>query len=488
MIFATLLLLAPVAIHASPLANAATACLSSASVPQIQSTDSSWSRTIKPFNLRLPYTPIAVAYPTTVPQVQAAVLCGAQLNLTVTPKSGGHSYASHGLGGEDGHLVIDMRQFKEVTVDKTTQIATVGVGARLGNVAQSLYSQGQRAFSHGTCPGVGVGGHVVGGGYGYSSRTKGLASDALVEAEIVLANGTFTTASATNNPELFWALRGAGSSFGVITRMKFQTFAAPTNNIVFSYGLNVNAQSMKNAFAVLQDYANSTAMPAEMNMRVFINRGSVSLMGVFYGTQSAFQTAISPVLSKIGNPGGQVQQKGWIDALTGYAYMSLSTPLDYDVHETFFSKSLMTERLDDTAMTAFWNYWYNTARANSRDWYLIVDLHGGQSSAITKLGQDYSSYAHRKALIKYEFYDRVNSGSYPSNGLSFLNGWVDTITNSMKSTQFGMYINYADPTLSTTQAQNSYWLGNYAKLANIKKEVDPANLFSNPQAVGRVQV
>jgi hypothetical protein len=105
-------------------------------------------------------------------------------------------------------------------------------------------------------------------------------------------------------------------------------------------------------------------------------------MGVFYGTQSAFQTAISPVLSKIGNPSGSVQTKGWIDTLTGYAYMPLATSLDYDIHETFvspchhsrqntsnlpqFSKSLMTERLNDAAMTAFWAYWYNTARSNTR--------------------------------------------------------------------------------------------------------------------------
>ncbi|EHL01053.1 hypothetical protein M7I_3016 [Glarea lozoyensis 74030] len=195
-------------------------------------------------------------------------------------------------------------------------------------------------------------------------------------------------------------------------------------------------------------------------------------MGVFYGTQSAFQTAISPVLSKIGNPSGSVQTKGWIDTLTGYAYMPLATSLDYDIHETFFSKSLMTERLNDAAMTAFWAYWYNTARSNTRDWYLIVDLHGGISSAITKLGADYSSYAHRNALIKYEFYDRVSSGSYPSNGFSFLNDWVATVTK-------------ANPSLTTSQAQQNYWLGHYAKLAEIKSAVDPTNLFNNPQSVGR---
>jgi hypothetical protein len=69
---------------------------------------------------------------------------------------------------------------------------------------------------------------------------------------------------------------------------------------------------------------------------------------------------------------------------------------------------------------------------------------------------DATSYAHRNALLKYEFYDRVYSGNYPSNGFSFLNGWVETITATMKETTFGMYINYADPTLSLDEAHTYY--------------------------------
>jgi FAD/FMN-containing dehydrogenase len=128
-------------------------CLTTASVPQVSPGSSAYNLAIKPFNLRIPYTPAAVVQPTTVAQVQAAVSCGAKLGIPVSPKGGGHSYASHGLGGEDGHLMVDMKYFTSVKVNSTTQIAAIGTGSRLGNIAQSLYSQGQRAFSHGTCPG-----------------------------------------------------------------------------------------------------------------------------------------------------------------------------------------------------------------------------------------------------------------------------------------------------------------------------------------------
>lgn len=103
-------------------------CLASAAVPYESQTNSSWNVDILPFNERLPYTPAAVAIPTTTKHIQAAVSCGAKLRLKVTPKCGGHSYASFGLGGENGHLVVDLSRMNSVTVDTTTNIATVGGG------------------------------------------------------------------------------------------------------------------------------------------------------------------------------------------------------------------------------------------------------------------------------------------------------------------------------------------------------------------------
>lgn len=128
-------------------------CLDESNVPQDYPGTSNFTQDIIPYNLRLNYTPIAVAVPSTVPQVQAAVKCAAKLGVKVNPKSGGHSYASHSLGGEDGHFVVDLKFFTETTVDGGSQVATVGPGARLGNVALALFEQGERALAHGICPG-----------------------------------------------------------------------------------------------------------------------------------------------------------------------------------------------------------------------------------------------------------------------------------------------------------------------------------------------
>ena len=128
-------------------------CLKSSEVPVYTSGSSNYTQAIKPFNLRVPFTPAAYAVPGTVKHVQDAVSCGVKHKVPVTAKSGGHSYGSHGLGGEDGHLVLDLRKFNSVTVDQDAHTALVGSGGRLGNIALALYDQGKQATSHGTCPG-----------------------------------------------------------------------------------------------------------------------------------------------------------------------------------------------------------------------------------------------------------------------------------------------------------------------------------------------
>ncbi|KAF2839642.1 Glucooligosaccharide oxidase [Patellaria atrata CBS 101060] len=459
-------------------------CLSAAEIPQeIPGTDN-WTQAIKPYNIRLPFTPVALAVPETVQHVQDAVTCGRELGITISARSGGHSYASHSLGGEDGHLVIDLKLFHDIKLDPETGIAQVGPGARLGNTALALWEQGKKAISHGTCPGVGVGGHVLHGGYGFSSHTRGLALDNLVAADVVLADGSFVTASANENCDLFWALRGAGASFGIVTKFHFQTFDAPEQIIIYSHDLKWQTKDAAiTGFKALQDYTN--IQPTEMNTRLLIASGYFVLSGVYYGTQEGYEAAIAPLLEKVGTPtNSSVQNLAWIDSLRANAQEPLEMPLDYDYHSNFFAKSLMTRWVTDEAVEKFVDYWYDIANSSSILWFAIIDLHGGVNSAITKVPHNATSYAHRSATLKYEFNSLVFPGeTYPENGIPFLNDFVGTITETMKNETIGMYVNYADPTLTAEQAHKVYWLDHYERLAEIKEALDPGKLFENPQAI-----
>ena len=120
-----------------------------------------------------------------------------------------------------------------------------------------------------------------------------------------------------------------------------------------------------------------------------------------------------------------------------------------------------------------------------QSWYVIIDLHGGPSSAITKAGINSTSYAHRNARLKFQFSDIALNGTYPEGGESFLNGWVGNIIAAMDDTQLGMYINYPDATLSTFEAHRYYWRDQYERLSRIKRKYDPRGIFTNPQAINR---
>ncbi|KAI4700798.1 hypothetical protein J4E81_003762 [Alternaria sp. BMP 2799] len=464
-------------------------CLESRQVPVYAAGTKNYTQAVKPFNLRLPFKPASYVVPQTVKQVQDAVSCGVESGVQVTPKCGGHSYGSHGLGGEDGHLIVDMRRFNSVTVDQEAHTAVIGAGGRLGNIALALYDQGKQAISHGTCPGVGVSGLTLHGGYGMSSRLHGLTLDQLVSVTVVLHNSSVVTASPTSNPDLFWALRGAGAAFGIVTDFKFKTFDAPESNLVFSYNLSPsNTSQLANILTVLQNFTIHD-QPPELNMRMFLPN---QLTGVYYGNRSAFDTIMNPLLTKLNIPlegrgAGTVSTRKWIDTLTSFSNGPLPQPEIYDYHENFYAKSLMPEYLSPAAMNALADYYFTTARnIRGRSWYLLIDMHGGSGSAISKVPADETSYSHRNAVFKMQFNDRIfpDSATYTPKMMEFLNGWVDAIEKASEGEQFGMYINYADTNLTKADAHSRYWGEHYERLVGIKGVYDPQKVFEGPQLVG----
>ncbi|KAH7327392.1 hypothetical protein BKA65DRAFT_566835 [Rhexocercosporidium sp. MPI-PUGE-AT-0058] len=464
---------------------------------------------------------LALALPTKIPQIQDAVKCAAKFGVKVNPRSGGHSYASHSLGGEDGHLVVDLRYFRDIKVDRKTNVATIGPGARLGNVALALFEQGGRALPHGVCPGVGIGGHVLHGGQGYSTHTNGLLLDHLLSATLILPNSTLITVSESQHSSLFWALRGAGMSFGIVTSFQFLTLPAPPQNILFYYPYVWTEPQARAGWDAWQAYSGgftTPVIPREMNIRwVVANYGGgyavFLLEGHYHGSQADFEIAIEPLLSALGKVGGLQEgirgvgthSLGWLDALL-YANNNdlfnnmgtgetLETPLNYTAHSTFFTKSLMTDNLSPPSIDVFLNSLYTTTPPTPVGFYLIIFAQGGPTSAVPRnsstnpSSQTQTSYAHRASLYEWQFSASVPSPPFPAAGIDWLNDFVGGIERaeiaSKGKGQLGTYYNYADPSLGRGDvAGGSYWLTNYPLLKALKKKYDPDFVFMNPQTVG----
>ncbi|MCU0989293.1 MAG: FAD-dependent oxidoreductase, partial [Xanthomonadales bacterium] len=147
--------------------------------------------------------------------VQHAVTFARERNLLVAVRGGGHSWP--GLSVADGGLMIDLALQNTVTVDPGRQRASAQGGALLNHLDSAALPHGL-VTTAGVVSHTGVGGFTLGGGFGRLNRKFGLAVDNLVAADIVTADGQFRTVSAEQEPELFWALRGGGGNFGVVTR------------------------------------------------------------------------------------------------------------------------------------------------------------------------------------------------------------------------------------------------------------------------------
>ena len=161
--------------------------------------------------------------------MQAAVSFAAGAGLVLSVRGGGHGFP--GFGTNDGGVVIDLSQLASVEViDEERHLVRIGGGATWGQVAAALAPHGL-AISSGDTKSVGVGGLTLTGGIGWKVRKYGLALDNVVAAEVVTANGEVVRASAEENPELFWAIRGGGGNFGIVTAFEFA--AHPTTDVFF---------------------------------------------------------------------------------------------------------------------------------------------------------------------------------------------------------------------------------------------------------------
>ncbi|CAE6413746.1 unnamed protein product [Rhizoctonia solani] len=389
------------------------------------------------------------------------------------------------VGGQDASFVIDLSSMTSLTLNNVTGEATAQTGIRLGPLAQGLWDQGRRALPHGSCPYVGIGGHTAYGGVGLFSRQAGLLIDRAVRAEVVLANGTVATAAFDRNPDLYWALRGAGPSFGIVTAWTYATLPAP-DSIGYVLTLKPAAgdkTAIIDAFNIFQNFARN-ALPTWGLVLAVVpdgpNRLAFELSGNFYGSMADFNTSFQPLVNSI--PQAELKSQGftWIGALADAAG-SLSTTAP-EPADNFYAKSIMVkEAVSNTSLAGWVDYMYTQGTSSDLEvtWFVKVDVYGGE---IARASSNLTSFFNRDAFLTFQFSASAKNltGTYPSSGLTFVTGMYDALKISPEAA----YPNYIDPTLSADQWQSQYYGTNYGRLLEIKKAVDPQNVFRFPQSIG----
>ena len=171
------------------------------------------------YNAMIDKRPAAIAYCVDENDVAAAIAFARERGLRLAVRCGGHN--GGGLGSVDDGLVIDLSMMNEVTVDPAARMVRVQGGATFGQVDAATHEYGG-AVPGGVISTTGVGGLTLGGGLGHLTRAFGLTIDSLVAATVVLADGSVVSTDAEREPDLFWAIRGGGGNFGVVTSFSFR--------------------------------------------------------------------------------------------------------------------------------------------------------------------------------------------------------------------------------------------------------------------------
>jgi FAD/FMN-containing dehydrogenase len=402
--------------------------------------------------------PAYVLRPEHVRDVQVAVGFAARSGLVLSVRGGGHGFP--GFATNDGGVVIDLSQLADVEiVDERRHRVRVGGGATWGHVAEVLAEHGL-AISAGDTKSVGVGGLTLTGGIGWKVRKYGLALDNVVAADVVLANGSVVHASAEEHPALFWALRGGGGNFGIVTSFEFA--AHPTTDVFYGKLAFAAAE----APGVLQGWADYLRdAPDELTSVVHLANPStggpeapLEVYVAFDGDDPArAEEAINPI-RRLGTV---------IDdtvALTPYANTleegaALPPGIRVVVRSGFVEEESVPEALRTVARVA----------ASEGSPAIAVR---SVSGAVSRISNDATAYAHRHAELLV-----VTLTAGPGPVVDAAAPALGAFWRSLAPHVSGAYANFLT-TATEADVAAAYPPKTLQRLAALKRAYDPGNLFA----------
>jgi FAD/FMN-containing dehydrogenase len=433
------------------------------------------------WNLRNPVTPLGIFSVVDRNEIQIAVKCSTMTNVPIVAKCGGHSYEKYSFGtGKE--IIIDLHKMDKIHVDAATQTATVQAGALLGNVYYQLYKQGGFAVPAGSCPTVGVAGHTLGGGYGLSARKHGLMIDNLIQADIVLPNGQAAITSKNSHPDLFWALRGAGTgNFGIVSEFKFKLFKPPSilTRVHYHYGLDKSEE----AFKAFQKWAASNPDPSITTLANF-GKDGFTVNSVIQPDSEEHRIKLLDQLesafpSNYDNEDNRFDYDfiGMVKDFGGPSVTS-EDQLGKVVHsmqpqEFFRAKSAYVDKeLSDSEIKE----WKKVIEDGPKNWLVLFDMQGG---ALNNFNRNETAFVHRhKPLYSIQLIGEYSGNELVDTNESWGETYFDRIKDFLSDESFQNYID-----AKAGNSYHKYYAENFDRLQKVKQMYDPNNKFNFKQSI-----
>ncbi len=395
-----------------------------------------------------PGSPGLVLRPTDVEQVRDALAYAREQDVPLSVRSGGHGIS--GRSTNDGGIVLDVGRLDQIEVlDAAAGRVRLGPGARWGQVARELAPHGL-GMSSGDFGDVGVGGLVTAGGIGFMSRKHGLTIDHVTAAEMVLADGTFVRADAQENADLFWAVRGAGGNFGILTAVELDAY--PVGDVVFSTMVFDAADTA----AVLERWGRTVEeAPRELTsfLSVVAQRGAVyaQAYSVYAGddTQAAVG-ALTPLLQV-----GPLLDQG--AQLVPYHRVVRPQDAEHDPAGTSAFRGGLLEHITPDAATVI----QEGLRSRAAGWLQIRAVGG----AVNDVDPMATAYAHRTQNFA------VNAVAARSRTER-----LDAMWDELRPHMDGLYISF-EGDRRPERLLDAFPEPTLTRLRELKRRYDPDNVF-----------
>ena len=423
------------------------------------------------YNAMIDRRPAVIVRPANTGDVMTAVRFAAENELTVAVRGGSHSVP--GFGTADDALVVDLSTMRGVRVDPQTQTARVEGGATWGDLNAAGYPFGL-ATTGGIISTTGVGGLTLGGGIGYLARGLGLSCDNLLAADVVTADGSFHVASEKEDADLFWAIRGGGGNFGVVTSFEFRM--SPVKDIYggpmffeldtagellrFYREFIAEAPEELGCFPAYQIAPPLPFIPEDRHGEPFI-----AMVTCWAGDLDAGEKALQPIRDLAPRVAEHVGVM---------PYPALNSAFDALVPpglQHYWKANFVTELTDD-AISAHLEHGPKVPVVNST--VHIYPING----AAQRVASDSTAFAYRDATFA-----TVIAGMWPDPADNDANtAWVkDYYAATAPHSEEGGYVNFmAEDDQSRIRAN---YRGNYDRLVETKRRYDPDNLFRHNQNI-----
>ncbi|RRT37519.1 hypothetical protein B296_00037250 [Ensete ventricosum] len=457
--------------------------------------------------------PAAIVLPGNRTHLRSTVLCCRAAGFSVRIRSGGHSYEGLSYSEDSGvaapFVVVDLMRLNRVRVDPESRTAWVESGATLGETYHAIAasSDDSLGFSAGSCPTVGSGGHIAGGGFGLLSRKYGLAADNVIDAVLIDADGRVMDRE-TMGEDVFWAIRGGGGgAWGAIYAWRIQLLPVPPR--VTGFIVNRRGSTRLVAELVHKWQHVAPSLPDEFYLSAFVGAGlpeldhvemSATFRGFYLGPKSEAVSIMGRSFPELGLVDRDCREMSWIESVLFFSGLPNGSTVSNLTDRILRGKKSFKAKSDyvripisESNLTRAFDLLSQEPKA-----YLIMDPYGG---AMARIRSDHIPFPHRSGNL-YAIQYMIEWTAEPEDEahLDWIRGYYGHMEDYVSKGPRAAYVNYLDLDLGTnrwtvgmgdlndrTAAARSwgekYFLGNYDRLVRAKTAVDPDDVFNNAQSV-----